>query len=213
MVVSYSISTSNHNALVRAQNTIIVVSYSISTSNHNPLPFKPLPLLVVSYSISTSNHNQSSLVPFQSQVVSYSISTSNHNDADVPKYLRNVVSYSISTSNHNTFPILTLRLSLYLIPFLHQTTTNTVRNTSVFSCILFHFYIKPQPSRPSYLAPDVVSYSISTSNHNGIDLNLTTPKVVSYSISTSNHNLFLFSTKFYVLYLIPFLHQTTTYGA
>ena len=35
--------------------------------------------------------------------------------------------------------------SLYLIPFLHQTTTWIEYNQSVMGCILFHFYIKPQP--------------------------------------------------------------------
>ena len=35
MVVSYSISTSNHNRINEHENTKVVVSYSISTSNHN----------------------------------------------------------------------------------------------------------------------------------------------------------------------------------
>ena len=38
-------------------------------------------------------------------------------------------------------------------------------------------------------------------------------QVVSYSISTSNHNVLSTSKIFLSLYLIPFLHQTTTYGA
>ena len=77
-------------------------------------------------------------------------------------------------------------------------------------CILFHFYIKPQRLRLKFLVLIVVSYSISTSNHNGNPkydaarklylipfLHQTTTRqeschrhsVVSYSISTSNHNL------------------------
>ena len=56
------------------------------------------------------------------------------------------------------------------------------------SCILFHFYIKPQRYACCQYVNVVVSYSISTSNHNE-------PLVV-----PSNE----------VLYLIPFLHQTTT---
>ncbi len=55
-----------------------------------------------------------------------------------------VVSYSISTSNHNLWAMYKTIIKLYLIPFLHQTTTSFhVIKTSV-SCILFHFYIKPQ---------------------------------------------------------------------
>ncbi len=33
---------------------------------------------------------------------------------------------------------------LYLIPFLHQTTTDKEASASHYCCILFHFYIKPQ---------------------------------------------------------------------
>ena len=55
-------------------------------------------------------------------------------------------------------------------------------------CILFHFYIKPQLPSQYLLLSYVVSYSISTSNHNGKLLQIRTPVVVSYSISTSNHN-------------------------
>ena len=57
-------------------------------------------------------------------VVSYSISTSNHNHPFKIRQEFGVVSYSISTSNHNLTYILTAILGLYLIPFLHQTTTN-----------------------------------------------------------------------------------------
>ena len=77
-------------------------------------------------------------------------------------------------------------------------------------CILFHFYIKPQLIPDSYVDNLVVSYSISTSNHNASQLLNQKPQVVSYSISTSNHNFLVvvfFGNK---LYLIPFLHQTTT---
>ena len=124
---------------------------------------------------------------------------------------------------------------LYLIPFLHQTTTENRHDRRHASCILFHFYIKPQPRRNrtsprsvvSYSISTsnhnfsliyknfalVVSYSISTSNHNGADEVTALIEVVSYSISTSNHNHHIFVIFIILLYLIPFLHQTTTYGA
>ena len=78
-------------------------------------------------------------------VVSYSISTSNHNC--VAPYLLAffVVSYSISTSNHNSMRAMNWMCQLYLIPFLHQTTTNGSYRINKVCCILFHFYIKPQP--------------------------------------------------------------------
>ena len=192
-------------------------------------------------------------------------------------FLRLVVSYSISTSNHNIMVIYTATPLLYLIPFLHQTTTSPrfkakwlgcilfhfyikpqhtmSKSLFQFSCILFHFYIKPQLSVSVafcsngcilfhfYIKPQptlvhrkeliVVSYSISTSNHNLSKCNLSRVRVVSYSISTSNHNCCIdFSCHSHVvsysistsnhnhfnrlfgenkLYLIPFLHQTTTW--
>ena len=99
---------------------------------------------------------------------------------------------------------------LYLIPFLHQTTTINRLSLSIVGCILFHFYIKPQLFAYLKTQSSVVSYSISTSNHNdrlertlGVD-------VVSYSISTSNHNGGKTGKNRGRLYLIPFLHQTTT---
>ena len=81
-------------------------------------------------------------------------------------------------------------IKLYLIPFLHQTTTSTNVNFPASRCILFHFYIKPQPHTMIKALCVVVSYSISTSNHNS-------------SSEASSLRL---------LYLIPFLHQTTTCG-
>ena len=77
-----------------------------------------------------------------------------------------VVSYSISTSNHNQRTGGKSRSVLYLIPFLHQTTTSIKPRVFITSCILFHFYIKPQPSYVNSNTSLVVSYSISTSNHN-----------------------------------------------
>ena len=55
-----------------------------------------------------------------------------------------VVSYSISTSNHNERGGKDTDSRLYLIPFLHQTTTISRCDISRRGCILFHFYIKPQ---------------------------------------------------------------------
>ena len=165
-VVSYSISTSNHNMLDNLRESPKVVSYSISTSNHNASIKNLLGQIVVSYSISTSNHNIASqenqcvrlyLIPFLHQT---------------------------TTSCWCSF----VCWWLYLIPFLHQTTTKLVVLVISPGCILFHFYIKPQQVDPAILNPIVVSYSISTSNHN--------PQP--------------WSTVTQPLYLIPFLHQTTT---
>ena len=121
-----------------------VVSYSVSTSNHNGYLQKLLLKQVVSYSVSTSNHNRRSDLSVCRWVVSYSVSTSNHNCSLVFLFSVFVVSYSVSTSNHNYIYCGNFIDTLYLILFLHQTTTLSVETCMLNSCILFCFYIKPQ---------------------------------------------------------------------
>ena len=99
-------------------------------------------------------------------------------------------------------------------------------------CSIFHFYIKPQPvcaNCPRYgVVPypistsnhndwifaisliNVVPYPISTSNHNSAAANNAVQDVVPYPISTSNHNLGIARFLSFLLFHIPFLHQTTT---
>ncbi len=129
------------------------------------------------------------MLAFGQPVVSYSISTSNHNFS--PTKSVNALLYLIPFLHQTTTPppLCTSPCALYLIPFLHQTTTTTANGYPKNRCILFHFYIKPQ--LVGYLPPhrQVVSYSISTSNHNSVDYLVQVTLVVSYSISTSNHNL------------------------
>ena len=59
----------------------------------------------------------------------------------------------------------------------------------------------------------VVSYFNSTSNHNSLKRRSTRRIVVSYFNSTSNHNQPLLPLKFYMLFLISILHQTTTFSS
>ena len=99
---------------------------------------------VVSYWISTSNHNWSGELVGPPPVVSYWISTSNHNCSCVRTLPPFVVSYWISTSNHNAMDRTRKRIELYLIEFLHQTTTSNSKYTPLSCCILLNFYIKPQ---------------------------------------------------------------------
>ena len=151
----------------------------------------------------------------------------------IQQLMYEVVSYSISTSNHNILSENTSWRRWYLIPFLQQTTTVhklvflicgcilfhfyikpqhiSIQFVKTCGCILFHFYIKPQPFVFEFRDTLVVSYSISTSNHNLYNLHFSRRAVVSYSISTSNHNFWSGATTVSTLYLIPFLHQTTTF--
>ena len=56
-VVSYFVSTSNHNRALKTENKMFVVSYFVSTSNHNGVALQHHIHSVVSYFVSTSNHN------------------------------------------------------------------------------------------------------------------------------------------------------------
>ena len=99
---------------------------------------------------------------------------------------------------------------LYLIPFLHQTTTTTRILLRETCCILFHFYIKPQHHRgTSILAKGCILFHFYIKPQRS-ELSPYIAHVVSYSISTSNHNFEFANTTAKLLYLIPFLHQTTT---
>ena len=100
-----------------------VVSYFVSTSNHNYGGSQYITLLVVSYFVSTSNHNLTNDINNLKAVVSYFVSTSNHNLCLVLAKSSIVVSYFVSTSNHNLIEQEKLTMELYLILFLHQTTT------------------------------------------------------------------------------------------
>ena len=117
------------------------------------------------------------------------VSTSNHNTHPDPFPSPSVVSYSVSTSNHNTaeqwcpWPVCCILFCFYIKPQQGHRPFETQP-----SCILFCFYIKPQPKSNTTNLKKVVSYSVSTSNHNANDPESLREAVVSYSVSTSNHN-------------------------
>ena len=99
-----------------------------------------------------------------------------------------VVYRTIPTSNHNSVRFRLFVLVLYIVLFLHQTTTVPLRSNIALRCISYFSYIKPQPaghisvnnvsciSYYSYIKPQqywssrdfvvVVYRTIPTSNHN-----------------------------------------------
>ena len=115
----------------------------------------------------------------------------------------------------------------YIKPQLHGLSPSRYRG-----CISFVSYIKPQPTSKWYdyltvvyrsfptsnhncLTPceqfdQVVYRSFPTSNHNTLVLFLLGWQVVYRSFPTSNHNTCLTSPNCTVLYIVRFLHQTTT---
>ena len=143
-----------------------VVSYRNSTSNHNTGGGNARGCTVVSYRNSTSNHNLLLGRCRRSCVVSYRNSTSNHNGLQhvcirVQLYLIEILHQTTTqTEKYRNY------MELYLIEILHQTTTNNLNINSLRSCILSKFYIKPQLSASGFRVRGVVSYRNSTSNHN-----------------------------------------------
>ncbi len=123
---------------------------------------------------------------------------------------RKVVSYGIPTSNHNVRLLTAVAFKLFLMAFLHQTTTGAVVYGLALSCFLWHSYIKPQRLLHAAINLRVVSYGIPTSNHNPLLVLPRERTVVSYGIPTSNHNRSPGWNPSMPLFLMAFLHQTTT---
>ena len=104
-------------------------------------------------------------------------------------YCSNVVYRPFPTSNHNTSIVVLSFILLYIVRFLHQTTTAASQAFLITCCISSVSYIKPQQQ----LAASV------------------TATVVYRPFPTSNHNLDADTVGFFELYIVRFLHQTTTY--
>ena len=188
----------------------LVVSYWISTSNHNRLPVLDVQYGVVSYWISTSNHNDMNgdrndcllyLIEFLHQTTTLRGEMS----AATALYLIEFLHQTTTRPARSAARWCCILLNFYIKPQLGPRVV--VRQDR---CILLNFYIKPQPRSWMRFLMWVVSYWISTSNHNGNYPRYQFDSVVSYWISTSNHNSGCAVFKTRRLYLIEFLHQTTT---
>ena len=121
-----------------------------------------------------------------------------------------VVYRTIPTSNHNIFFCRVYRMPLYIVLFLHQTTTWKLYNLAIKGCISYYSYIKPQLWKQSFILFNVVYRTIPTSNHNYKTIGLSCASVVYRTIPTSNHNSSLSAAVAARLYIVLFLHQTTT---
>ena len=73
------------------------------------------------------------------------VPTSNHNHSLHLHFDILVVSYVFPTSNHNSLWMSLYIFRLYLMFFLHQTTTMACPSHGQSRCILCFSYIKPQP--------------------------------------------------------------------
>ena len=150
-----------------------------------------------------------------------------------PNYSRpQIVSYRLSTSNHNSLCAFLSAKTLYLIVFLHQTTTlpacklccyrlylivflhqtTTAKRAALIrlNCILSSFYIKPQLLIGRNVRPGIVSYRLSTSNHNLLSLLNVILKLYLIVFLHQTTTVKILPLRKSGLYLIVFLHQTTT---
>ena len=134
---------------------------------------KPQPMLrlahratVVYRTIPTSNHNVMQKRLNWIYVVYRTIPTSNHNLNVVTRPPAKVVYRTIPTSNHNPSESKARSFSLYIVLFLHQTTTDKPFSTRFLRCISYYSYIKPQHKRDVHYIVGVVYRTIPTSNHN-----------------------------------------------
>ena len=121
-----------------------------------------------------------------------------------------VVYRTIPTSNHNSREVGDSPLKLYIVLFLHQTTTILILRVIRVRCISYYSYIKPQLvtvslldricciSYYSYIKPQLIVQLYHC--------NL----VVYRTIPTSNHNAAKVYKSLNMLYIVLFLHQTTT---
>ena len=187
-----------------------VVYRPFPTSNHNWSAGLIACRYVVYRPFPTSNHNLH-VVLFAGAIVVYRpFPTSNHNILASVTLALTVVYRPFPTSNHNQQRFTTRLVWLYIVRFLHQTTTALEFSPVDFGCISSVSYIKPQLNTVSFLCISVVYRPFPTSNHNSAMVLLN--RIRLYIVR------FLHQTTTCVpdmqprarLYIVRFLHQTTT---
>ena len=122
-----------------------------------------------------------------------------------------VVCLVLPTSNHNRPPFSLLMMLLYVLSFLHQTTTLCHPLFLKLCCMSCPSYIKPQRARHPRESAYVVCLVLPTSNHNSCAFPFHGTMVVCLVLPTSNHNIEARVIAWLALYVLSFLHQTTTY--
>ena len=103
------------------------------------------PICVVYHLVPTSNHNMEFSNVGVTEVVYHLVPTSNHNYSSTSDWLSRVVYHLVPTSNHNLSNGIAKISMLFIILFLHQTTTSFYLRQLICSCLSSCSYIKPQP--------------------------------------------------------------------
>ena len=121
--------------------TVGVVYHLVPTSNHNDEDVAQRDVLVVYHLVPTSNHNSSFYVRHTNVVVYHLVPTSNHNYTHWFMVCSLVVYHLVPTSNHNRLPKTSNGQRLFIILFLHQTTTRdapTFSHSTLFIILFLH---------------------------------------------------------------------------
>ena len=121
-------------------------------------------------------------------VVYHPFPTSNHNCKKIINCKLLVVYHPFPTSNHNAGLRVEPAGQLYIILFLHQTTTYEGKPSPSKCCISSFSYIKPQLHCFHRLGITVVYHPFPTSNHNYLRHVKRGTAVVYHPFPTSNHN-------------------------
>ena|GEM_PF-2349156 len=130
----------------------VVVYHLVPTSNHNPSISYTGWHSVVYHLVPTSNHNLPPCFHFSLLVVYHLVPTSNHNSLGGIAQFAQVVYHLVPTSNHNEEEEDTEDTELFIILFLHQTTTMFRPLGKKGGCLSSCSYIKPQPIAVNLLA-------------------------------------------------------------
>ena len=188
-----------------------VVYHLVPTSNHNATLSFGGATIVVYHLVPTSNHN-SIVSPLPTTALFIILFL--HQTTTVGLYLSIKSWLFIILFLHQTTTIEARKqqiLQLFIILFLHQTTTAALVTTIRLCCLSSCSYIKPQHQAISAASQAVVYHLVPTSNHN--------------LVSWWHRPIWLFIILFLhqtttareqnrwnlELFIILFLHQTTTY--
>ena len=144
-----------HNNVGAAQTQ--VVYHLVPTSNHNECGNFRADGPVVYHLVPTSNHNSHGQRPRSSAVVYHLVPTSNHNGRGPFLSPPSVVYNLVPTSNHNLVMEIGHADELFIILFLHQTTTRESVDISEISCLSSCSYIKLAKTEHSHPLGMVVS--------------------------------------------------------
>ena len=187
-VVFHFFSTSNHNCfqLILLKQELYFISFLHQTTTRYAACYYVRLLYFISFLHQTTTETYKRI--FYSCCISFLFYIKPQQELGWPRRSR-VVFHFFSTSNHNCTPACQQIPWLYFISFLHQTTTIHFIKISLFSCISFLFYIKPQLIVVQDHSTCVVFHFFSTSNHNYTDEKFKYYAVVFHFFSTSNHNV------------------------